>query len=436
MKSMPCPNYRYADAMGWQAIRAQAPTSGLISVPGSKSLSNRALLLAAISSGPSKISGLLLARDTKLMISALSQLGAKISISGSTAEVIPGKLIGGGEIHVGLAGTVMRFVPFVAALAPGETTFVGDAQAADRPMQVTIDSLRQLGVKVDDQGRNKLPFTVYGTGNVTGGEIAIDLSQSSQFLTALLLTGALFDQGVTIKNTSTFVPSLPHIQMTISMLAEHGVTVQSSQSTWQVNASKIKPIDRIIEPDLSNASVFLAAAMLTGGTVTISHWPTKSNQPSEQIQQIFEQLGAQLEVTPAGLTLTAPKELIPIQADLSEVGEITPTIAAVAAAASGVSRLTGIAHLRGHETNRLAALVAELNKVGISAHELSDGIEINGGSLRDADTELDSYHDHRMATFAALIGLVVNLSVNDIQTTDKTMPDFANIWSSFIVGAK
>lgn len=436
MKSMPCPRCRYADAMVWQAIRAQSPTSGTINVPGSKSLSNRALLLAAISSGPSKISGLLLARDTKLMINALSQLGAKISVSDNTAQVIPGKLIGGGEIQVGLAGTVMRFVPFVAALAQGETIFIGDAQASDRPMQVTINSLRQLGVTVDDQGRNKLPFTVYGIGSVNGGEIAIDLSESSQFLTALLLSGALFDQGITIKNTSAFVPSLPHIQMTISMLAEHGVSVQSSENTWQISPSKIKPIDRIIEPDLSNAAVFLAAAMLTEGTVTVSHWPINSNQPSKQIQQIFKQLGAELELTQAGLTLKAPKELVPIQANLSEVGEITPTIAAIAAAASGISRLTGIAHLRGHETNRLAALVTELNKVGIIAHELSDGIEINGGTLKDADTELNSYHDHRMATFAALLGLVVNLSVNDIQTTDKTMPDFANNWNRFITGAK
>jgi 3-phosphoshikimate 1-carboxyvinyltransferase len=420
--------------MTWQGIRAAAPVTGNVNVPGSKSLSNRALVLAALSEGPSQISGLLLARDTRLMIAALQQLGIKIEVSGDHASITPNKLIGGGEINVGLAGTVMRFIPLVAALASGETTFVGDPEALKRPMQTTIESLRQLGISVSDSGSNTLPITVSGVGSVDGGELAIDLSESSQFLTALLLVGAKFKNGVKVTNTAKSVPSLPHIQMTISMLEEHGVVVEQGENYWQVLPSIIRPINRAIEPDLSNATVFLAAAMLTKGSVTVAHWPAKSNQPSDQIQSLFLKLGAHIEMSDAGLTLHAPEKINPIDFDMSEIGEITPTIAAILSAASGSSRLTGIAHLRGHETDRLAALTSELAKVGIRAKELPDGIEINGGTLKAASTELFSYHDHRMATFAALLGLLVDLKVNDIQTTEKTMPDFAIYWKQFVTG--
>lgn len=419
--------------MAWQAIPASGAVTGQIRVPGSKSLSNRALLLAALSDGPSTISGVLLARDTKLMIAALQALGTKIEVV-EAVQVTPGKLIGGGKIDVGLAGTVMRFVPAVAALADGETYFYGDDQAALRPMQVTIDSLRQLGVRVEDDGRNTLPFTVHGVGKVEGGEVRLDISGSSQFLSSLLLVGARFESGVTVINTANTVPSLPHIEMTIANLAEHGVVVERYDSTWRVLPGPIKAINRTIEPDLSNATVFLAAAMLTGGDVTILDWPESSNQPIDEIFRVFNELGGKLELTETGLRLRGPAEISPINIDLSAVGEITPTISAIAAAAPGISVLTGIGHLRGHETDRLKALVTEFAKVGIFARELPDGLEIHGGTLTAATTQLHSYHDHRMATFAAILGLKVPLALDDIETTAKTLPDFANLWQHFITG--
>ncbi len=419
--------------MAWQAIPASGAVTGQIRVPGSKSLSNRALLLAALSDGPSTISGVLLARDTKLMIAALQALGTKIEVA-EAVQVTPGKLIGGGKIDVGLAGTVMRFVPAVAALADGETYFYGDDQAALRPMQVTIDSLRQLGVRVEDDGRNTLPFTVHGVGKVEGGEVRLDISGSSQFLSSLLLVGARFESGVTVINTANTVPSLPHIEMTIANLAEHGVVVERYDSTWRVLPGPIKAINRTIEPDLSNATVFLAAAMLTGGDVTILDWPESSNQPIDEIFRVFNELGGKLELTETGLRLRGPAEISPINIDLSAVGEITPTISAIAAAAPGISVLTGIGHLRGHETDRLKALVTEFAKVGIFARELPDGLEIHGGTLTAATTQLHSYHDHRMATFAAILGLKVPLALDDIETTAKTLPDFANLWQHFITG--
>jgi 3-phosphoshikimate 1-carboxyvinyltransferase len=419
--------------MTWHAIQAQKPVTGQLVVPGSKSLSNRALLLAALADGPSELTGLLLARDTKLMIAALQSLGAEIEVD-RTVKVIPHKFIGGTSIDVGLAGTVMRFVPPLAGLAAGETLFFGDPQASLRPMQITIQSLRQLGIDVKDEGRNTLPFTVCGTGSVKGGEVKIDASASSQFLSALLLVGARFDSGVTVINTAASIPSQPHIDMTINMLAEHGVKVQSTNNSWQVTPGKIAAINRIIEPDLSNATVFLAGAMVTAGKVSIKNWPLQTTQAGDQIRSIFQQMGGVVELTSEALTISGPAELKPISVDLSAVGELTPTIAAVAAVAPGISTLTGIAHLRGHETDRLAALVTELAKVGIKAVELPDGIEIHGGSLTPASTIMSSYHDHRMATFAAILGLQVELELDDIEATSKTLPDFAEMWQQLIAG--
>ena len=431
---MPWPSNRYAVAMAWQGIEASGAITGAVRVPGSKSLSNRALLLAALSDGPSTISGVLLARDTKLMIAALETLGAKIEV-GDAVTVVPGRIRGGGKINVGLAGTVMRFVPIVAALADGDTHFFGDEQASARPMAVTIESLRQLGIKVADDSRGTLPFTVHGVGEVNGGEVKIDISASSQFLSALLLVGAKFKTGVKIVNTGSTVPSLPHIEMTIANLAEHGVIVKRGENSWQVPAATIRAIDRIIEPDLSNATVFLAAAMITGGEVTILNWPKTSTQPSHEILEVFKRFGASVKIDEIGAHLIAPSKISPINIDLSSVGEIAPTVTALAAAADGVSTLTGIGHLRGHETDRLKALVTELAKVGVFAKELPDGLEIHGGTLKPATAQLHSYHDHRMATFAAILGLKVSLTLDDIETTAKTIPNFAEHWQRFVSGA-
>lgn len=428
---MPCLGNRYAVAMAWRSILANHPVQGSITVPGSKSISNRALLLAALSDGPSEITGLLLARDTELMIAALQQLGCQIAV-GQTVKVMPKPITAGGEINVGLAGTVMRFVPIIAALAKGDTKFYGDQQAMLRPMQITIESLRQLGIQVTDESRGTLPFVVHGTGEVSGGEINIDVSASSQFLSALLLVGSKFQSGVKVVNTGNSVPSLPHIQMTIDILREHGVIVEQFENVWQVAPGQLRAIDRVIEPDLSNASVFLAAAMATAGQVKINHWPTNSTQPSKQIQDVLLKLGGNIELDQTGLTLTGPVELNPIQVDLSEIGELTPTIAALTALAPGKSTLTGISHLRGHETDRLKAISVELAKLGIKAVELADGLEIYGGNILTPVEMLTSYHDHRMATFAAILGLKVQLELDDIATTAKTMPNFVTDWAELI----
>ena len=424
----------------WPAPHADHPIHATVFVPGSKSASNRALVLAALADGPSTISGLLDARDTRLMIAALENLGASIEVLGSSpvgnidVRVSPSSLTGGCSVDVGLAGTVMRFLPPLAALAAGEVTFDGDPHARVRPMSTTIEALRQLGVEIDDEGRGTLPFTVKGAGTIAGREVRIDASASSQFVSALLLTGACFANGLVITHVGPPVPSQPHIDMTIAMLAEHGVIVDiSTPNTWVIEPSRIRAIDRTIEPDLSNAAPFLAAAMVTRGSVTIPGWPATTTQPGDELRTLLARMGAEVALDDRGLTVSMSGDIHGIDADLGDVGELTPNLAALAALATTPSTFSGIAHLRGHETDRLAALVREINHLGGDAHETDDGLRIHPMMLHSG--RFGTYADHRMATSGAIIGLHVHgISVENIDTTAKTLPGFADRWAAMIDG--
>lgn len=422
----------------WPAPRADGPVRGVVSVPGSKSASNRALILAAIADGPSRITGLLDARDTQLMAAGLRLLGAEVhvvehdGVGNLTVEVTPHFMRGPASIDVGLAGTVMRFLPPVAALAHGEIMFDGDAHARQRPMATVIESLKDLGVTVRDRGNGRLPFMVEGTGEVTGGEVFLDASKSSQFISGLLLSAARFNAGVTIHHVGPPVPSMPHVEMTVAMLAEHGVRVRrSGDSIWHVDPQEIRALDRAIEPDLSNATPFQAAALVTGGSVTVRDWPATTSQPGDLVRGVWEAMGATVTRTDEGLTVTAGTTLTGIDLDLSDIGEVAPTVAAVAALASSPSRLRGIAHLRGHETDRLAALTAEINGLGGDVEETDDGLLIRPRPLHGG--VFHTYDDHRMATAGAVLGLVVpGVEIENIATTGKTMPDFPDRWSQLL----
>jgi 3-phosphoshikimate 1-carboxyvinyltransferase len=425
-------------SLWWPAPPCTHPVHATVDVPGSKSASNRALVLSALSNGPSTITGLLDARDTQLMITGLRALGVDIDTSepdssgNVTARITPTALKGPADIHVGLAGTVMRFLPPVAALATGRISFDGDPHARVRPMQSMIDALTNLGVTVTDTSGH-LPFSLNGVGHVRGGTISIDASASSQFISGLLLSAARFENGLTIDHVGPPVPSLPHIDMTIAMLREHGVLIDTDRSTtWTVQPGDIHARDTVIEPDFSNAAPFLAAALITRGTVTVTRWPNSSTQPGIAIRELLERMGAQVTLENSGLTVTGTGHIRGIDADLSAVGELAPTIAALAALATEPSRLTGIAHLRGHETDRLAALTHELNELGGDVVELSDGLLINPVSLHAG--RFHTYADHRMATAGALIGLhVPGVEVENIATTNKTIPDFPRRWSELLV---
>ena len=435
------------DSGHWKAPLADQPVTGELQIPGSKSLTNRELVLAALADGPSIIKRPLHSRDSRLMIEALRSLGAEIvEVPGEGAfgpdwKITPGEMIGSTSIDCGLAGTVMRFMPPVASLALGPTTFDGDEGARRRPMATTISSLRALGVDVADEGRGSLPFTVHGTGNVAGGALTIDASSSSQFVSGLLLSAARFENGLDLTHSGERLPSLPHIEMTIEVLRARGVEVDSPEvGRWVVKPGHIFARDVQIEPDLSNAAPFLAAAVVTGGSVTISGWPSETTQVGNDLLEILPLFGATVSRDGDKVTVTGKRDetgnpvVHGITLDLTTGGELAPAIVSIAALATTPSTITGIGHIRHHETDRLAALANEINKLGGKVTELEDGLQIEPAQLHGGVWL--SYEDHRMATSGAIIGLLVpGVEIENIGTTSKTLPEFPELWLSLVESA-
>jgi 3-phosphoshikimate 1-carboxyvinyltransferase len=419
----------------WAAPRTQRPIRATVTVPGSKSQTNRALVLSALAAangGVSTISGALRSRDTDLMIGALHALGMRVD--GTATELTVSGTIAppaGARIDCGLAGTVLRFVPPLAALGTVAVTFDGDQQARIRPIAPLLDALRSLGVDVDGDG---LPFQVRGAGSVAGGTVKIDASASSQFVSGLLLSGASFTDGLTVQHAGPPLPSAPHVAMTVAMLRQAGVEVDdSTPNRWQVRPGIVAARHWHIEPDLSNAVPFIAAAVVSAGTVRITGWPPNSIQPAETILSILSQLNSVVNQTDSYLEVQGPQSYGGFDVNLRDVGELTPAVAVLAALAApdAVSRLSGIAHLRGHETDRLAALRTEINRLGGNCVETEDGLEITATPLRPGIWR--SYADHRMATAGAIVGLrVAGVEVDDIATTAKTLPDFPRLWTDMI----
>jgi 3-phosphoshikimate 1-carboxyvinyltransferase len=413
----------------WPAPRPGSPVHATVRLPGSKSLTNRALVLAALSEGPSVVRQALRSRDTELMATALGTLGVGVDVTGDDWKVTPGRLRGGGTVDCGLAGTVMRFVPPVAALADGPVLFDGDPHARSRPMHEVLRGLRGLGVSVEDEGRGVLPFTVVGAGRVPGGRVTIDASASSQFISALLLAGARYDEGVDVRHDGKPVPSLPHIDMTVEQLRLHGVEVDdSSPNRWSVAPSDVRAVDVLVEPDLSNAAPFLAAGLVTGGSVTVPDWPRRTTQAGDALREIVTLMGGDAELGEEGLTVRGSGTLRGIDYDLHDVGELTPAVAALCLLADSPSHLRGIAHIRGHETDRLAALAKEFTSLGGQVTETEDGLAIRPAPLKGGT--FHTYADHRMAHAGVILGLAVpGVLVENIATTSKTFPDFAGTWS-------
>ncbi len=405
-----------------------------MTLPGSKSLTNRALVLASLADGPSVVRRALRSRDTLLMARALDDLGARIDTSGDDWAVTPAPVGGArGDVAVdcGLAGTVMRFVPPVAALSGGATSFDGDPHMRNRPIGEVLGALRALGVAVDDGGRGALPFRVEGTGSVRGGTVVLDASGSSQFVSALLLAGARYDEGVDVRHDGKPVPSLPHIEMTVAMLREQGVAVDDGDANrWAVAPGPITALDRQIEPDLSNAAPFLALAALSGGTVTVRDWPRATTQAGDALREILAAMGCAVDHDDTGLAVTGPPpgELAGVDLDLHDVGELAPAVAALCAVASSPSHLRGIAHIRAHETDRLAALATELSGLGADVDEHPDGLSLRPSAMHGG--VFHTYADHRMAHAGVIVGAAVDdVLVEDVATTAKTFTDFAPSWA-------
>jgi 3-phosphoshikimate 1-carboxyvinyltransferase len=405
-----------------------------VELPGSKSLNNRELVLSALADAPTLLTGTLASRDSSLMIDALRALGTQIDLNtDGSILVTPKPFDRSATIDCGLAGTVMRFVPPISVLANGDVKFDGDEGARRRPMHTTIDSLRALGTSVTDEGTAALPFTVHGAGKVAGGEITIDASASSQFVSGLLLAAAHYEKGLTLRHEGEHLPSMPHIEMTLDCLRKRGVKVSTSEpAVWRIEPGAISGGEVHIEPDLSNAGPFLAAAMVAGGSVFVKGWPDSTTQVGDEFDGILQKMGASIVRENGGLKITGSGAIHGIDIDLSIGGELTPVIAALAAIADSPTVIRGVAHLRGHETDRLAALAAEINRIGGIARETADGLEIDpSNDLHGALWK--TYEDHRMATAGAIIGLrVPGIEIEDITTTSKTMPNFAELWKKML----
>ena len=410
-----------------------------ITIPGSKSVTNRALILSALASGPSKLRRPLRSRDTELMAQGLRSLGIGIdeTIESNGDEswlITPGPLFGPTSIDVGNAGTVMRFLPPLAALASGLVNFDGDPRSHERPLGPVISALETLGVSIDHKGRFALPLTINGSGSLKGGVIEIDASASSQFVSALLLVGPAMRDGITVKHIGDTLPSQPHIDMTVAMLRQFGAIVDDSQpSQWRVEPGKLSGQDLVIEPDLSNAAPFMSIALVSGGDITIRDWPRSTTQPGDALRDIFTRMGGTVEFTSEGLKISGTGRIRGIDIDLHDVGELTPSIAAVAALADSPSSLRGIGHLRLHETDRLAALTREINGLGGKVSEEASSLHFEPSPLHSGT--FHTYEDHRLATAGAVIGLVIDgIDVENIETTRKTLPDFPGLWSSTLNG--
>ncbi|MQA83961.1 MAG: 3-phosphoshikimate 1-carboxyvinyltransferase [Streptosporangiales bacterium] len=424
----------------WPAPTARNPVDADVWLPGSKSMTNRALVLAALAGGESRVRAPLRSRDTLLMAEGLRALGAGVADDGGDWRVRPGEPLGSPSspgpvaVDVGNAGTVMRFLPPVATLAVGGVAFDGDPRSRVRPLGPLLTALRALGADIDDGGRAALPMTVHGHGGLTGGRVLLDASASSQLVSGLLLAGPRFDKGVEVRHEGPPVPSGPHIAMTVAMLRAAGAEVDdATPNVWSVSPGPLRHRDVDVEPDLSSAAPFLAAALVTAGRVTIKGWPELTTQPGGALPEILTAMGATLRRDADGLTLRGVGRIHGIDIDLRDVNELAPTIAAVAAVADSPSRLRGIAHMRGQETDRLAALTREIGGLGAHVRETDDGLEIHPRPLRGG--VFHTYDDHRLATAGAVLGLAVpGVQVENIETTGKTLPDFVELWTRMLRG--
>ncbi len=450
------------DLETWAAPAAAGPVSARIRLPASKSITNRALVLAALSDQPARIANPLRARDTLLAAAALRAMGTEVAdeADGSTAESIPGWRVTAGQppagsrvsVDVGNAGTVLRFLPAVAALTSAAVHFDGDERIRQRPVGAILTALRELGASIDDGGRGAAPFTVLGHGRVRGGAVTLDASGSSQLISGLLLAAPRFDEGIEIRHEGPPVPSVPHIAMTVRMLQAAGAEVALAWSGsyagprpgvrpyyWRVRPGRLDLGAITVEPDLSNAGPFLAAALVTGGTLTLPGWPRAGNGHSLQaagpILDVLTRMGARCDVGADGLTISGTGTVRGITADLRDVAELAPVLTAAAALADGPSTFTGLAHTRRHETDRLAALAKEINALGGDITELPDGLQIRPRPLRAqaSDGPFGTYDDHRMVMAAAVLGLAVpGLRVADAQTVAKTFPEFTGVWAGML----
>ncbi|OGR30224.1 MAG: 3-phosphoshikimate 1-carboxyvinyltransferase [Desulfobacca sp. RBG_16_60_12] len=410
-------------------IKPHTPVEATLTLPGSKSYTHRALMAAALAGGESVLTNALAAEDTELTARALAQLGAGVDWQGTTIRVmgrggrwLPAPL----PIYLGNSGTSMRFLTALTALGEGEYLLTGTARLCQRPLGELLDALRQVGVRAEsEQGDGCPPVRV--TGGLTGGRARLSGGTSSQYLSALLFIGPLAPKGLEIDITGELV-SRPYVDLTLEVLGEFGITYyREGYRFFQLPGGQCYlPQTYEIEADASSASYFWAAAALTGGRVTITNLGLESSQGDAAFPEVLERMGCAIESTPAGLTVTGGP-LKGVAVDMAAMPDLVPTLAVLAAFAQGDTVITGVAHLRHKESDRLVAVVTELQKMGVEARETPDGLVIRGGTPHGA--VIHTYNDHRIAMSFAVAGLKAEgVRITDPDCVAKSFPDF---WEFF-----
>ncbi len=397
----------------------------VVSVPPSKSYTHRALIAAALADGRSTIRNPSPSIDTKLLVDALRQFGVEITTAGGDLIV---RGCGGRfartdrRVYLGNAGTAVRFMASLAAIAPGTTTLTGDADMDNRPMLDLLTALEQAGVTAASEGGHT-PLTITG-GTLRGGRITLDGGKSSQFLSSLLLAAPYADTEMNIVVNGR-VSSAPYIGMTVSVMEAFGAVVVSDGGTYAVRTSRYSPSTYTVETDLSGATFFGSAAAITGATVTIPGVSGRSLQGDRVFFRYMERMGCRVLLHDDGIEISGPPELRGIEADLNGAPDSVPPLAVTAAFARGESALTNIAHLKYKETDRLAALMNELPKLGAVAERRGDGLFIRPGTPGAA--LIETYNDHRIAMSFAVAGLKTGgMRISNPGCVGKSYPDFWN----------
>ncbi|MDI6778767.1 MAG: 3-phosphoshikimate 1-carboxyvinyltransferase [Bacteroidota bacterium] len=410
-----------------RTVGMKAPDFGVVTVPASKSYTNRALIISTLADGVSRIRNSSTADDSRLMIEALRKFG--IVIEEMEIElVVHGK---GGkmnspetEIYVGNAGTTMRFLVGFAALANGVTVLTGDNRMNERPISGLTKALNQLGVDIESNNGYP-PLNIYG-GKIKGGAINIEANVSSQFISSVLMIAPYAESDITLKLTGK-VYSKPYIEMTLDVMRAFDVEVEQADNVYFVRSEhRYKPCNYTIENDASSASYFFGAAATTGGKIKVANLSSNSKQADIKFLDVLKKMGCEVISEPDGITVIGNK-LIGVDVDMSDMPDVVPTLAVVAVFAEGKTTIRNVAHLRYKESDRLNALATELRKLGAQVIELDDGLEITSGKL--SGSEIETYNDHRIAMSFAIAGLrVPNISILNPACVKKSFPDFWEEW--------
>jgi 3-phosphoshikimate 1-carboxyvinyltransferase len=414
-----------------EVVPLDGPVDATVRPPGSKSLTNRALVCAALAEGRSVLDGALFADDTAAMAEALRALGAvvaedadrrRMEVLGTGGALRPGPV----SVDVRLSGTTSRFLLPVVALGEGRYRVDGAPPLRARPMGPVLDGIRALGADVEAGGEpGHLPVTVVAPGGLVGGDIRVPGDTSSQFLSGLLLASPYAAGGVDLSLTTGLV-SRPFVALTTAVMAAFGVTVTEGGGAFHVPAGHYRATDYPVEPDASAASYFLAAAVIAGGRVTIAGLGGGTLQGDARFADLLGRMGATVERTDDATTVSMSGPLRGLgDVDMSDLPDVAQTLAVVAAFADAPTRVRGVGFIRGHETDRIAAVVRELRRCGIDAAEEPDGFVVRPGSPRPA--RIETYDDHRMAMSFALLGLrAPGITIADPGCVAKTFPDY---WS-------